>query len=497
MAKFHFSRLRHELHSIFLNNWFLEDNQSLPTIGSASYFVEENSSSIQCHRQVKSWLEDCLENHSSCSSQDDCALPTRVVNVGLISDDDLKYQQPFLFEPSGASGRYVALSYCWGKNANTVTTTSETFQAHKQCIEMDSLPKTIQDAITITRSLRIPYIWIDALCIIQGDPSDWAREAGKMCHVYSSAVLTISASNASSSNEGIFGPQRFGAPPRPLSYCGNTVYVCQNVAREHNRFEVQMRMREPMPLNRRAWTLQEGVLSNRIVHYTSSELVWECNDRFLCECGFANMKIEMGDEISNRSIRQPELAREMKIDRKIAYQKWRDLVMVFMERQISVDDDRLAAFSGLARQFRRLLRAASGGAGSDQYIAGLWAGDLAHGMLWSVEDDWFRQSRDLEIEYRRPKSWRAPSWSWAAFEGPVEYAPLTRLESMIDVVEAEALPRTMYDEMGQVTSARLILNGTYCPGTNAMRSLCYFQHHPTSKWHLGVISLSSSLSWEY
>ncbi|KAK1957247.1 HET-domain-containing protein, partial [Colletotrichum sublineola] len=56
------------------------------------------------------------------------------------------------------------------------------------------LPDSLRDAVTITSHLGIQYFWIDALCIIQGDPDDWAREAGQMCEVYSNAVVTIRGS---------------------------------------------------------------------------------------------------------------------------------------------------------------------------------------------------------------------------------------------------------------------------------------------------------------
>lgn len=69
---------------------------------------------------------------------------------------------------------------------------------------MGELAKTIQDAITITRQFGIRYLWVDALCILQGKDAtarkDWQRECGKMADVYSGALLTIAAANAGSAN---------------------------------------------------------------------------------------------------------------------------------------------------------------------------------------------------------------------------------------------------------------------------------------------------------
>jgi Heterokaryon incompatibility protein (HET) len=44
-------------------------------------------------------------------------------------------------------------------------------------IEWSGLSKTFQDAILITQVLHIEYLWIDSLCIIQDDKSDWAAES--------------------------------------------------------------------------------------------------------------------------------------------------------------------------------------------------------------------------------------------------------------------------------------------------------------------------------
>jgi hypothetical protein len=410
---------------------------------------------------VKSWLKDCVQNHSHCRTQINSPLPTRVIDVGLVAYDISTFNQPFLWESLGVPGTYVALSYCWGLNPNVVITTSANFAAHKKCLEMSKLPKTIQDAIIITRNLCIPYLWVDALCIIQKDAEDWARESGKMCQVYSNAEITISASSASASNEGIFGLQKYGLPPRALQYREHTLYTRVNTNREHNRYTMQMCVLDAPPINRRAWTFQEATLSNRVIHYTGRELVWECNEYFSCECGFSNTRIEADDDISSRGIRQPELAQGTSL--KKAYARWRDLLRAFSERQLTVDDDRLPAMSGLANQFSQYLKAVSPDTDS-RYVAGLWTGDLCHQLLWSIEDDWYRSTRDVTFQFRRPRSWRAPSWSWAAVEAPIQINPLSRLKCQIEIIEAEAIPKTMHDNFGQVISAKLVLKGRLVHG---------------------------------
>ena len=66
----------------------------------------------------------------------------------------------------------------------------------------EDIPKTFQDAITVTRYLGFHYIWIDSLCIVQDDNEDWARESAKMSSIYANAVLTIAASAAADDTYG-------------------------------------------------------------------------------------------------------------------------------------------------------------------------------------------------------------------------------------------------------------------------------------------------------
>lgn len=61
-------------------------------------------------------------------------------------------------------------------------------------IDLESLPKTFQDDILVTRHLQYRYLWIESLCVLQDSKEDWEKEAATMSDVYNNAALTITAS---------------------------------------------------------------------------------------------------------------------------------------------------------------------------------------------------------------------------------------------------------------------------------------------------------------
>lgn len=46
------------------------------------------------------------------------------------------------------------------------------------------LPKSFQDAVSVTRKFGVRYLWIDALCILQDSVEDWRQEAVVMGKIY-------------------------------------------------------------------------------------------------------------------------------------------------------------------------------------------------------------------------------------------------------------------------------------------------------------------------
>jgi hypothetical protein len=142
---------------------------------------------------------------------------------------------------------------------------------------MYDLPKSFQDAITVTRELGKQYLWIDAFCIIQEDKEDWKEESKKMEVVFSMAYCTIAASSAKDSNAGFLKPQRQRHYVKMATASSDTpLYVCEAIDDFHGDVEES-------GLSQRAWVLQERVLSRRTIYFTATQIYWECGIGVQCE----------------------------------------------------------------------------------------------------------------------------------------------------------------------------------------------------------------------
>ncbi|KAH8710106.1 heterokaryon incompatibility protein-domain-containing protein, partial [Phaeosphaeriaceae sp. PMI808] len=162
----------------------------------------------QCIQVINTWISACSSSHSTCSPghQRTTPLPRRVVDVGSEETNEA----PRLFESNGELNYYISLSHCWGRGQHFVT---ETANLRERCTAIcwASLPKTFQDAITITRKLGIRYLWIDSLCILQDDSADWDIELAKMGDIYKNSYLTIAVVSASDDQTGFLGPRTTGS----------------------------------------------------------------------------------------------------------------------------------------------------------------------------------------------------------------------------------------------------------------------------------------------
>jgi hypothetical protein len=72
----------------------------------------------------------------------------------------------------------------------------------------DRIPRTIRDAMAVVRKLGIRYLWVDALCIIQDDPQDKAKEIHRMDSIYEGSTFTLVAASGSHADAGLSAVSR-------------------------------------------------------------------------------------------------------------------------------------------------------------------------------------------------------------------------------------------------------------------------------------------------
>lgn len=427
--------------------------------------VSPFSGSEACHSLAATWLKDCIENHPTCGVPGPVPLPTRVIDVG-----DANSSEPRLVETRGLHDNYVALSYCWGDPEihPRMRTLKTNYDDHMRCIEYSSMPRTIQDAVTVCRKLGVRYLWVDALCIIQEDLPDWIEESVKMCSVYTNALCTISAAHADGVSGGIFSKQEFASHTHELNLRGRSIYTRKFLAPYHEHFDfgnifhcpaatsmVDPSARLTEPIAERGWTLQESILSNRLLHYTTDELMWDCNETRRCECGNSVGASDVSENYNAllRRLDIPVSDEEWRI-----WMLWQGFVETFSLRRLSFEPDKLPALAGLAEQYVGHLQQRFGR--KPVYLAGLWDVFLLRQICWSVQYSRMSWRPDGQYKPKRPKEWRAPTWSWCSVEAPIKIIEARVFETSAEVIEAVTEPK--YPDLypfGPVKSGRLVLRG--------------------------------------
>lgn len=304
-----------------------------------------------------------------------------------------------LLDPSPDDSRgYVALSHCWG-SCRDFLTTRENVEDHKIGFALEDLPATFRDAVLATRALEIPFLWIDSICILQGDKADWELEGSKLADIYSGATITICASNATDDAEG-FLRTRQQPPTATISI------ICPSLPRKDGaerstRFYVHaehdFRARKDY-LRERAWCLQERYLSPRIISFEQDAIGWECFEATWSE------HFRMGRSTGESLFADRD-------DEKQLYTKWAKMVEHYSRRALTYTTDTLPALSAVAARTAR--------ATGDRYLAGLWQADLLQWLLWHGTRYGGGPNR-AEV-YNRPQTYHAPSWSWASYPGSVVF----------------------------------------------------------------------------
>ncbi|KAE8453902.1 hypothetical protein EG329_007678 [Mollisiaceae sp. DMI_Dod_QoI] len=394
-------------------------------------------------KTVDGWLQTCLKDHPNCNQNPNSILPTRVINVGSTI--------PFLQATQGQRGAWVTLSHCWGTDA-PLTTTTQTLRRHSQGIPLENLPPTFKDAIEITRRLGFQYIWIDSLCILQDSRSDWLAESSTMREVYRNAAFNISADASPSPSSGIFASansrRSLNDAVIKLPFRSSKDHITGEVSFHRDVFPSQTKL----PLQERAWVLQESTFSPRRIRYLASGIQWTCETIRSAYEEDPILERIIGHRTDPHSIFQMPRVQaddaEAQTRRNEILAWWYERLRDYLGRQITFLTDRLPAIAGVAKEVAERT--------GYHYRCGLWEEDFLSGLLWAAPG----VGVDLS---------KGPSWSWAI----VDCRKFVRAyikdgissAGILEEARAQVLDIQVQnpndDPFGQVESGRIVLRGPW------------------------------------
>ncbi|KAG7088723.1 hypothetical protein E1B28_012691 [Marasmius oreades] len=363
------------------------------------------------YTQVLKCVENCSK-HERCQHPKPANLPTRLL-------DCTDPSQPRLFISTGTEKEYyAALSYVWGEEQPNMTT-SNNLEAYVKAIDLQLIPRTIRDAITVTHKLGLRFLWVDSFCIIQDSKEDKRREIPNMRRIYHNAYVTIVAACARRVSAGFLHIR--DVYPRPESratvpfLCPDgimgTITLCTDGnAPDEATYE-------------RAWCVEERVLSPRSLVYCTHTLQYRCQTVHINVDGTPHFVSPRPFGSGTNSAEYRPFAGEVNrrlsdfvfaadarvvqgdLEESEMWRSWRGVLADYTRCYLTSPKDRLVAIAGVAEQFDRCWP--TGG-----YKAGLWLYQLPRCLLWKT----VRSAP-------RPEMYRAPSWSWAAVDGEIDVDP--------------------------------------------------------------------------
>ncbi|KAL8863988.1 MAG: hypothetical protein Q9198_010179 [Flavoplaca austrocitrina] len=379
-------------------------------------------------------------------------------------------------------GRYVALSYVWGQ-AQSARLVRVTRIDYMEGIAVKELPKTLQDAVHVTRSLGVQYLWIDALCICQDDDSDKDMQIPFMNEYYRSAVAVISASGAADVHAGFLHPQetesslrervegqivarhvKFGSIPTRIPFEPPEMDMMRLLIVDTKPCLYNY---NEEPINKRGWTLQESALAKRLIIFPSTGgIVMRCPE---------GEKL-IGEILSNPFHEDPAFADldtqdQLQQSEAELFHKWAAIVQDYSRRSLSFPGDVLVALGALALEFQKKDIAILG-----RYAAGLWTNSLRKGLLWHVASAPHPNRKSFLPPYRTVLQHHAPTWSWASCEQAIIFRTKREPNSSYiehlkkeepnwcaEILDCKIFPQSERNPLGAVKAGYIDIKGLLIP----------------------------------
>jgi hypothetical protein len=275
------------------------------------------------------------------------------------------------------------------------------------------------------------------------------------------------------------------------------------------------------PLNRRGWILQERILPNRVLHFGSEQLFWECRESVACETyhhglpatlqshQIINIKrLQLGQQPKDNrwpatyssedrnavsrtqrlwddftKMFRPVVIRQVTMRTAMGsasiFEDWNAVVRLYSMGRLTFSRDKLIALSGVAQA----IAASRSDQLNDGYLAGLWQSSLPASLLWQPEytdiTNGTRPSAGMAAPERYTdqgvRCYIAPTWSWASIDGQISFISCQvnyKPEDYLATVEDAGVSYLQNYRFGEITSGFIRLSG---PIASALWAIDYPQ----------------------
>ena len=433
-----------ELRLVTQNNFsqVLRQAWELDPRSSVSRFLDDSNSAIYDSSQqqidpnlVRWWLNRCDNNHGTvCNHPRSGKRAENVLRLVLI---DVKTE---CLVSASSDRKYFVLSYVWGQ-VNMFKTLKSNYDERTRPGALAAIlfPKTIRDAMQFVRSLGETYLWVDAICLVQDDEEQMARDVLNMDIIYGQAFATLVALEGTNADAGLPGVRAGTREPQKLTTISisnksadldddpdsenrETIYLTATPRSLHLALELSQ-------WSSRCWIVQEHLLSKRCLFFAPDAVYFQCGKETLSEGG-ANevyeamkLKVPLNDshilEKLNRNNPLPgldvfyDLPTPDRIPK--AFNAYAKLVGIYSQRNLSFKSDILNAFAGMFAVLEEHFEGTT--------VYGLPSSVISHALLWSPCARLPRRGSHLPTNFTKgpEPDPQFPSWSWAGWDGPVEY----------------------------------------------------------------------------
>ncbi|KAI0382371.1 heterokaryon incompatibility protein-domain-containing protein [Hypomontagnella monticulosa] len=329
---------------------------------------------------LRLWLQTCDRNHGPHCQPLLAPIQTVETQPQWLID-----VQNNCLTPAKDGDRYAALSYVWG---GAITTSATTSNISRLCqpgallFPQIRLPRTIKHTMGLLKRLDIPYLWLDALCIVQDDDEIRRKQIHAMAWIYANAYVTIIAADGCDADHGLWGIEGVTGPRHLKS---NTV----------SAIDRSLKNRPPIWYTR-GWTFQELSFSRRKIMFHNDVVLWDCTRAAWNECRL------------NSVFKIPRWPVQVELSAWPDIKHYLNAVRSYNTRQFTFPQDALNAISSLLSVWRHAF--------DGSFITGLPQMFFHEALLWQPQEPLKRRISTADPSRTSP----LPSWSWVGWEGAID-----------------------------------------------------------------------------